>query len=210
MNSFEISILRILLKRNGRPIPVFALIEGFPNDSERYVINAINHLKDLGYVNILPGFPKEEEYISFNPMRKTDILKLVYPTTEPKEIKHSVSKIPYSLLKSKSQNPISSPSRFKHKLVTSKNSVMIVMTLAVILVASPLASQIPTANNKIASDSILNPVNSYFNYHNVFGDKQKHYLDEDLNTVGDDQGSGSHLILTTDGAFMNPFSCKLG
>jgi hypothetical protein len=183
LNSFEKSILRILLKRNGRQIAVFALIEGFPNDSEKNVIKAMDHLKDLGYVHISPGFPKEEEYISLNPGKKTEILDLVYSTIEPKETSPSVSKIPYSSLKSKSQNPLSKSFRFKRKRLTSTNGVMIVMTMAIFLVAGPLAFQIPTANNKITSDSNLNSMDSYFNYHNVFGDKQRHHAVETLKAV---------------------------
>jgi len=208
LNSFEISILRILLKRNGHPFPVFALIEGFPNDSEKNVIRAIDQLKDLGYVRILPGFPMEEEYISFNPTKKTEILELVLSTTELKDINSSASKIPYSSVKSKSQIHLPRLSFFKGKLLASTRGSMIVMTIAVILVTSPLSFQIPTANNMITSDLNLNPTDTYFNYHNVFGDKQRHHSEETLNTVDKDHGLGSRLILTTDGEFMSPYSCK--
>lgn len=206
MNSFEISILRILLKRNGRPIPVFALIEGFPNDSEINVIEAMDHLQDLGFVHVLSGFPKEEEYISFNPLKRGDILQLVISNTEPKEINSSISEIPNSSLKNKSQEPLPNSSGFKRKMATSTTGIVLVMAIAAFLVAGPLIFQIPSANNKIASDSNPNPTNNYFNYHDVFGDKQRQHSEQTLNTV-DDRGSASRLILTTDGIFMNPYSC---
>lgn len=206
MNSFEISILRILLKRNGRPIPVFALIEGFPNDSEVNVIEAMDHLRDLGFVHVLSGFPKEEEYILFNPLKKADILQLVISNTEPKEIKSSISKIPNSSLKNKSQEPLPNSSGFKRKMATSTAGIVLIIAIAAFLVAGPLVFQIPSANNKIASDPNPIPTNNYFDYHNVFGDKRQH-SEQTLNTV-DDHGSASRLILTTDGKFMNPYLCK--
>lgn len=65
----------------------------------------MDNLKDLGYVHILPGFPKEEEYISYNPIKKTDILQLLCSNAEPDEINLSIPEISYPSLKKLLKSP---------------------------------------------------------------------------------------------------------
>ncbi len=79
LNVYETAILRILIKRNQHPITIHSLIEGFPDGSEVNVVSAISHLKELEYVSILSGFPKEEEYVIYNLEMKEKILKMIDP-----------------------------------------------------------------------------------------------------------------------------------
>jgi hypothetical protein len=51
MNSYELAILRILVKRQT-PIKIPDLISGFPDNSEYNVMDAISRLHSLGYVSI--------------------------------------------------------------------------------------------------------------------------------------------------------------
>jgi hypothetical protein len=51
MNSYEVAILRILVKRQA-PIRVSDLISGFPDNSGGRVLHAISNLHSLGYVLI--------------------------------------------------------------------------------------------------------------------------------------------------------------
>ena len=51
MNSYELAILRILVKRHI-PIKISDLISGFPDNSEYSILEAINRLHSLGYVSI--------------------------------------------------------------------------------------------------------------------------------------------------------------
>jgi hypothetical protein len=51
MNSYELAILRILVKRHT-PIKIPDLISGFPDNSEFSVLDAIYRLHSLGYVSI--------------------------------------------------------------------------------------------------------------------------------------------------------------
>lgn len=59
MNSYEIGILRILVKRQA-PIKIPDLISGFPDNSQGNVLHAISNLHSLGYVLIygdyFPGY----------------------------------------------------------------------------------------------------------------------------------------------------------
>jgi hypothetical protein len=51
MNSYELAILRILVKGHT-PIKIPDLISGFPDNSEYSILEAINRLHSLGYVSI--------------------------------------------------------------------------------------------------------------------------------------------------------------
>lgn len=59
MNSYEVGILRILVKRQA-PIRISDLISGFPDNSQGNVLHAISNLHSLGYVLIygdyFPGY----------------------------------------------------------------------------------------------------------------------------------------------------------
>ncbi len=59
MNSYEVGILRILVKRQA-PIKISDLISGFPDNSQGNVLHAISNLHSLGYVLIygdyFPGY----------------------------------------------------------------------------------------------------------------------------------------------------------
>ncbi len=79
MNSYEIAILRILVKRNFKPIAIHNLIEGFPDGSEDKVNYAISNLENLELINILSGFPIEEKYVIYNQEKKQEILKIIDP-----------------------------------------------------------------------------------------------------------------------------------
>ncbi len=84
LDSFEIATLRILVKRNQFPITIRGLIEGFPDGSEQNVVSAISNLRDLNYVFIVPGDPREEENIVYNFEKKSEILKIIDPLQEIK------------------------------------------------------------------------------------------------------------------------------
>jgi hypothetical protein len=90
LDSFEIAILRILVKRNQLPITIHGLIEGFPDGSENNVVSAISNLSGLNYVLIMPGDPKEEENIVYNSEKKNEILKIIDPLQEIKIENRSV------------------------------------------------------------------------------------------------------------------------
>jgi hypothetical protein len=79
LNSYEIAILRILVKKNLQPIAIHNLIEGFPDGSEDKVNDAISNLENSELIRILSGFPVEEKYVIYNQDKKQDILKIIDP-----------------------------------------------------------------------------------------------------------------------------------
>lgn len=77
MNAFDIAILRILIKRNGRILAIHKLIDGFPDGSENSVIAALMYLIKVRYVIILPGITEEEQLVVRNGEKLTEIIKIL-------------------------------------------------------------------------------------------------------------------------------------
>ena len=49
MNTFEVAVLRILIKRQ-QPLKLSTLVSGFPDDCEDSVLSAVSNLKLHGYL----------------------------------------------------------------------------------------------------------------------------------------------------------------
>ncbi|MDQ4074506.1 MAG: hypothetical protein M3162_09435 [Thermoproteota archaeon] len=84
LNSYEIAILRILIKRSNQPIAIHSLIDGFPDGSEKHVSEAISNLHSMKLVNILSGYPVEEKYVVYSLEKKNEILKVIDPFSTKK------------------------------------------------------------------------------------------------------------------------------
>jgi hypothetical protein len=78
VNSFEIAIMRILIKRQ-KPIPISHVAEGFPNDSEDFVLEAIRNLLNSGYI-FCPYI--EKSHITYNREKRREILRIIDPLPE--------------------------------------------------------------------------------------------------------------------------------
>lgn len=74
MNTFEVAVLRILIKRQ-QPLKFSTLVSGFPDDCEDSVLSAISSLKLHGYV-ILDDY-QPNGYVSINRERRKEILQIV-------------------------------------------------------------------------------------------------------------------------------------
>jgi hypothetical protein len=78
VNSFEIAIMRILIKRQ-KPIPISYVAEGFPNDSEDFVLEAIRNLLNSGYISCSYI---EKNHITYNKEKRREILRIIDPLPE--------------------------------------------------------------------------------------------------------------------------------
>ncbi len=74
MDTFEVAVLRILIKRQ-HPMKLHTLVSGFPDDSEDAVFSAISNLKLHEYI-ILSDYHLNG-YISVDRKRRKEILKIV-------------------------------------------------------------------------------------------------------------------------------------
>lgn len=116
MNTFEVAILRILIKRQ-RPIKLSTLVSGFPDDCEDGVLSAISELKADGYIHIDDYRPNG--YISINSERRKEALQIVDSHIYPRnfDTQHSKEKLAPSIREKKgflriiARYPISQGSR---------------------------------------------------------------------------------------------------
>ena len=76
MNSFEIVILRMLVKMQ-KPVSISYLVEGFPNNSEDFVLWAIDNLLKLGFISYLDN--QKRDRIMYNKQKRKEILKIIDP-----------------------------------------------------------------------------------------------------------------------------------
>jgi hypothetical protein len=74
VNTFEVAVLRVLVKRQ-QPLKLSALVNGFPDDSEDNVLSAVSTLKLQGYL-VLDDY-QPNGYVSINKARRKEILQIV-------------------------------------------------------------------------------------------------------------------------------------
>ncbi len=74
MNTFEVAVLRILIKRQ-QPLKLSTLVSGFPDNCEDSVLSAISSLRLHGYILLNDHQPNG--YMSINRERRKEILQIV-------------------------------------------------------------------------------------------------------------------------------------
>jgi hypothetical protein len=74
VNTFEVAVLRVLIKRQ-QPLKLSTLVSGFPDDSEDNVLSAVSSLKFQGYL-VLDDY-QPMGYVSINRERRKEILQIV-------------------------------------------------------------------------------------------------------------------------------------
>ncbi len=75
MNTFEVAVLRILIKRQQQPLKLSVLVSGFPDDYEDSVLSAISNLRLQEYI-VLDDY-QPNGYVSINRERRKEILQIV-------------------------------------------------------------------------------------------------------------------------------------
>lgn len=75
VNTFEVAVLRILIKRQQQPLKLSVLVSGFPDDCEDSVLSAISSLRLQGYITLDDYQPNG--YVSINRERRKEILHIV-------------------------------------------------------------------------------------------------------------------------------------
>jgi hypothetical protein len=74
VNTFEVAVLRVLIKRQ-QPLKLSTLVSGFPDNCEDNVLSAISSLKLQEYVMVDNYQPNG--YVSINRERRKEILQIV-------------------------------------------------------------------------------------------------------------------------------------
>jgi hypothetical protein len=76
VNNFEIAILRMLVKTQ-KPVSIPYLVQGFPNNSEDFVLWAVGNLFKSGFI-LYPDNEKRN-CIIYNRQKRKEILKIIDP-----------------------------------------------------------------------------------------------------------------------------------
>ena len=155
MDIYEIAVLRILVKKHI-PIKVSNLINGFPDNSENNVLQAVSNLHFLGYIAVYDSLP---QHISLTKEMRKEVLKIVTPNlNEASQIKQFLSN-----RKIVNSNGVTNADEIKNNRTISSRPVVVTRTiaLAVILIGSVIAGgasmlgYVPMANNQEPGSSLV-------------------------------------------------------
>ncbi|HEY6756750.1 MAG TPA: hypothetical protein VI037_05115 [Nitrososphaera sp.] len=143
MNTFEVAVLRILIKRQQhQPLKLSTLVSGFPDDAEDNVLSAVSNLRLQGYIMLNDYQPSG--YVSINRDRRKEVLQIVdsdihshkFESPSPKENE------PIPILGKKSPPPVTA----RHKIPPGHKAIAISSLLIVGLV-STIGISIPVATS---------------------------------------------------------------
>ena len=144
MDIYEIAVLRILVKKHN-PMKVSNLVNGFPDNSEDNVLQAVSNLHFLGYISVYDSLP---QHISLTKDMRKEVLKIVNPNPNKD---------------SQRKQYFSNVDEIKNNRSIASRPVVVTRTiaLAVILIGSVIAGgasvlrYVPMANNQEPSSPLL-------------------------------------------------------
>jgi hypothetical protein len=113
VNTFEVAVLRVLIKRQ-QPLKLSTLVSGFPDDSEDNVLSAVSNLRLHGYL-VLDDY-QPNGYVSINNARRKEILQIV-----DSDIHSNKFESPH--LKEKEEDGISIPEKKSTRQVTARHQI---------------------------------------------------------------------------------------
>jgi hypothetical protein len=144
VNSFEVAVLRILIKRQ-QPLKLSALVNGFPDDSEDNVLSAISSLKLQGYL-VLDDY-QPNGYVSINKARRKEILQIVDSGI------HSLGFESPTVKEKKDDGSISTPGKKSTRQVTATHKItprirtIAFSSLLIVGLVSAIGISLPTATS---------------------------------------------------------------
>jgi len=152
---YEIAVLRILVKKHN-PMKVSNLVNGFPDNSEDNVLQAVSNLHFLGYISVYDSLP---QHISLTKDMRKEVLKIVNPNPN----KDSQTKQYFSNEKIVNSKGVKNVDEIKNNRSIASRPVVVTRTiaLAVILIGSVIAGgasvlrYVPMANNQEPSSPLL-------------------------------------------------------
>lgn len=155
--------MRILIKRH-KPVSISYITEGFPDDSEDFVLEAIGNLFESGY--ILYPYPEKKDHITYNNEKRKEIVKILDPlphiVLDTGELPNNNQKMKHATSvneKKTSKNP-----QWQHHFSIHRHGskVALVISVLVIGIVSIFSNTISTAD--VYQNIVL--LRSHYN-HNV-------------------------------------------
>ena len=148
MLSYEIAVLRILLKKRSA-VEVSSLVNGFPDNSEANVLDAISNLYSLGYIRTSDSlFPRS---VSLNKSMRLEALRIVDPSLvkEQQSSRDYLGKDIVNPETSDNSNVDNEKSKSPKMLVMTKAFALAFIVIGSTLVAgNTLFHYLPTGNNQ--------------------------------------------------------------
>ena len=163
MNNFEIAVMRILIKRH-KPVSISYITEGFPDDSEDFVLEAIGNLFKSGY--ILYPYLEKKDHITYNNEKRKEIVKILDPfphiVLDTGELPDNNQKMKHAL--SVNEKKTSNNPQWQHHISIHRHGskIALVISVLVIGIVSIFSSTISTAD--VYQNIVL--LGSHYN-HNV-------------------------------------------
>jgi hypothetical protein len=145
---YEIAVLRILVKKHN-PMKVSNLVNGFPDNSEDNVLQAVSNLHFLGYISIYDSFP---QHISLTKDMRKEVLKIVDPIPNTdRQTKQYFSKGVKKVDEIKNNMTINS----RPIVVTRTTALALILIGSVIAGGASLLGYVPMANNQEPSSPLI-------------------------------------------------------
>ena len=144
MNTFEVAVLRVLIKRQ-QPLKLSALVNGFPDDSEDSVLSAVSSLRLQGYL-VLDDY-QPNGYISINKARRKEILQVVDSDIHSREFETPLVK------EKDDDSSISVPERKSPRQVAARHKIapgirtIAFSSLLIVGLVSAIGISLPTATS---------------------------------------------------------------
>jgi hypothetical protein len=196
---YEIAVLRILVKKHS-PMKVSNLVNGFPDNSEDNVLQAVSNLHFLGYISVYDSLP---QHISLTKDMRKEVLRIVNPILN----KDSQTKQYFSNKKIVNSNGVTNAGEMKNNMTINSKPVVATRTiaLAVILIGSVIAGgasllrYVPMVNNQEPGSPLLyhpmafSPTTSKFQPLNTSTPTQEAGLNTFAVTATIDPGGGSFI-----------------
>jgi hypothetical protein len=164
VNTFEVAVLRVLIKRQ-QPLKLSTLVNGFPDDSEEDVLSAVSSLKLQGYL-VLDDY-QPNGYVSINNARRKEILQIVDSDI------HSYKFENLNLKERGSSDDISIPPKKIHSQVTVRHRIapgirtIAFSFLLIVGLVSAIGISLPTATSPDSEFAAYHEYSAYKKWNGV-------------------------------------------
>lgn len=148
VNTYEIAILRILVKKH-HPIKISTLVDGFPDHSEDNVLHAVSNLHFLGYVSVSEFH--SSKYICLCKDMTKEVLKIVNPNLD--KVYQAAQNFHKSFITNppvikKADNTKSNGNDPRQLVLTGAIVLAAIVIVSVIATGAPLLQYLPVANDQ--------------------------------------------------------------
>jgi hypothetical protein len=170
VNNFEIAILRMLIKMQ-KPVSIPYLVEGFPNNSEDFVLWAIDNLLKSGFISYLDN--QGRNCIMYNKQKRKEILKIIDPLPDLGTERGQFYSMPEHELKE--QKPVLTADTKKgndnnkkqlYRLQKHRYYVRIALTISILSIGSVIILGSMTPTSSIYRHFGL--LSAYYYHHNYY------------------------------------------